>query len=178
MKVRCRPEPTVGTVDPPSLTSDADDLKRPERLSVRLVWISRDPLLHFAAAIKAIEYDGSIPQDEQKQISQQLLHAAHVYEVQLIAEARLQSPSQQRKQCQKIAALGARLLKSLGVEDPKLLAYGWPTGKGRSGRRRRARAEKAHMDFRRKSLSSFLSFIGWPSKDVGARRQWTRSRAE
>jgi hypothetical protein len=122
----------------------AQDAARP---SGRIDRIGDDPLRYFSTAIKLIEHDGHIPQNRRESIARRLVDAGRAYQFRCEMEDTFLRPSKLRQMCEAIATSAVRLLKSLGVEDPKLLAYGWPTAKGRSGRRRRARAEKSPGGF-------------------------------
>jgi hypothetical protein len=122
----------------------AQDAARP---SGRIDRIGDDPLRFFSAAIKLVEHDGPIPQIKQESIARRLVDAGRVYQFRCEMEDRSLRPSKRRQMCEAIATSAVRLLKYLGVEDSKLLAYGRPTSKGRSWRRRRARAEKSPGGF-------------------------------
>jgi hypothetical protein len=131
MKVRHRREPSEGTADPSGLNSE--EVEFPQLLE-RVDHISCDPLCHFAGAIKAIEYRGPIPHDEQKRIAERTIVAAHSYIFRLAIERKNPSLGKQRQIWKKVVASSGQLLKSLGIDDPadvaRGLAGGMPRGRG------------------------------------------------
>ena len=94
----------------------------------RVYCISRDPLRHFATAIKAIQHDGPIPQDEQIRIAERAIGAARSYILRLVVKRNNPPPGEQRQIWEKVAASSGQLLKALGIDDPAYLARGLPDG--------------------------------------------------
>ena len=105
----------------------------------RLYRIGNEPLRHFSSVIEAIAEAGLIPMDEQECIAQRAIGAAHIYKFRSVVEEAELPPARRRKLYKDIGVCSAPLLKLLGVKDPKLIAYAWPTAKGRAGRRQRAK---------------------------------------
>jgi hypothetical protein len=113
--------------EPSGDAAGEDDRSASPSLRAQFDLISDTAAQQFPSVIRAIEKKARIPQHERDWIAEQLIGAACIYRLRTEAAKVNLTPAQQRQEFRRAADSAKRLLEILGIEDPALLASGWPS---------------------------------------------------